>query len=177
MTVPWVDADLGAGLRFRRLTGKDAPLLVEATAAETAPALWGPSPPGPYTLTDATEALDEWSADQVSFGLLKGDRLLAAFGLMAEAEICYWTPPIHRRNGYAAIGLRFLAAWSHEQAGLEQVWLEIQPGNEASQRVAERAGFGFARRLADHCETWEAGRPTGARHDCLIFLHPAEPAA
>jgi RimJ/RimL family protein N-acetyltransferase len=172
MTVPWVDAGLGAGLRFRRLTVKDAPLLVEATAGETAPALWGPNPAGPYTLADATTALGEWSGDQVSFGLVKGDRLLAAFGLMAEAEICYWTPPIHRRNGYAVIGLRFLATWSHEQAGLEQVWLEIQPGNEPSQRVAERAGFRFDHLAAGHCPTWENGHLTGDRHDCLIYLYP-----
>jgi RimJ/RimL family protein N-acetyltransferase len=172
MTLPWVDAEAGAGLRFRRLTAKDALLLVEATGDETAPALWGPYPAGPYTLADATAALGQWSAEQVSFGLLKGDRLLAAFGLMAEAEICYWTPPIHRRHGYAVVGLRFLATWSHEHAGLEQVWLEIQPGNEPSQRVAERAGFRFGHRAADHCPTWENGVLTGSRHDCLIYLHP-----
>jgi RimJ/RimL family protein N-acetyltransferase len=171
MPIPYADAVIAPGLRFRTLTEADAPLVVEATATETAPALWGPNPPGPYTLADATTALGEWSDEQVSFGLLDGDRLLATFGLMAEAEICYWTPPPHRGNGYAVTGLRFLAAWSHERAGLDRIWLEISPGNEPSLRVAERAGFHFDQLAAGHCPTWENGRLTGDRHDCLIYLH------
>jgi hypothetical protein len=86
MTLPWVDAEAGAGLRFRRLTAKDAPLLVEATGDETAPALWGPYPAGPYTLADATAALGQWSAEQVSFGLRAGFR----FGHRAADHCPTW---------------------------------------------------------------------------------------
>jgi hypothetical protein len=48
---PLVELDLG-DLRLRTLTleDEDAALLVEATRAESARALWGPRPAGPYSL-------------------------------------------------------------------------------------------------------------------------------
>jgi len=54
-TLPVLDLDLG-DLCLRTLTFQDqdaallAALLIEATQAELAPALWGPGPPGPTRL-------------------------------------------------------------------------------------------------------------------------------
>jgi RimJ/RimL family protein N-acetyltransferase len=172
MTTPPLDAELPPGLRFRTLTADDAPLLVEATATETGRAVWGADPAGPYTLTHARDALRSWTGHQTSFALLGDGRLLAAFGLMTEpgdtAELAYWVPPPHRRHGYAALGLRFLTAWSLSTAGLRQVWLEIDPANTASQAVATRAGFRYDHRAPDHCRNPDTGSP----HDCLIYSQP-----
>ncbi|BEL03128.1 GNAT family N-acetyltransferase [Actinoplanes sichuanensis] len=172
MTVPPLDAEIASGLRLRTLTPDDASLLVEATATEPGRAVWGPYPVGPYTPAEAREALQAWTGDQTSFALLDDTRLLAAFGLMREAddiaELAYWVPPPHRRHGYATRGLRFLAEWSLSAGGLRRVWLEIEPANTASRSVADGAGFRYERRIRDHCRNPE----TGAPHDCLIYAKP-----
>jgi hypothetical protein len=96
--------DLG-DLRRRTLLPDDAPLLVEATRHEQARALWGPRPAGPYSLDDANTALQHWDparGEQVSYGVLWGERLVAAVGLMLDsphsAELAYWVRP-ERRPG------------------------------------------------------------------------------
>ncbi|WP_282766158.1 GNAT family N-acetyltransferase [Actinoplanes sandaracinus] len=180
MTSLWADAAMPGGLRWRTLSPADAPLVVEATSEETAPALWGPRPVGPYTLADAGNALREWDPDGgelASYGILRDDRLLAAFGLMCEpaqiAEVAYWVPPRHRRQGLASAGLRFLTDWALTSAGFRGLWLEIDPTNPASVGVAERAGYRFDRRIPGHCRSWADEDPAhDTRHDCLIWVNP-----
>lgn len=206
-----VDAEMPGGLRLRTLIPADAELLVEATLEETGPALWGPRPAGPYTLADARDALRDWDPDrgeQVSFGIVRDDRLLAAFGLMPDsgdilrsgsevlpsqsgpgllresgpdlvresggvAELAYWVPPPHRRQGLASAGLRLLTAWSLASAGFRSLWLEINPANPASLGVAEHAGYRFDRRIPGHCRSWTTDDPAhDTRHDCLIWVNP-----
>ncbi|HEX9342846.1 MAG TPA: GNAT family N-acetyltransferase [Actinomycetota bacterium] len=144
-----VDLDLG-GLRMRTLSvrDEDAALLAEATREETAPALWGPRPVGPYSLEAAWSALRAWDPDQarqVSFGVLDGPRLVAALGLMPDsphsssAELAYWVRPEQRRRGIAVRSVQALTLWAHTTAGLSRVWLEIDPDNLASLQVARRA--------------------------------------
>jgi hypothetical protein len=53
------DLDLGGRLRLRTLTAADARLIVEATATETTPALWGPRPSRPYSVEEARDALPD----------------------------------------------------------------------------------------------------------------------
>lgn len=173
---PTADLDLG-GLRLRTLDPRDAALLVEATRAETAPALWGPRPAGPYSPGDAATALREWDpgGDQVSFALLRGERMLAALGLMADApgsaELAYWVRPEQRGRGLAVRAVRTLTAWAYEQAGLLRAWLEIEPGNGASLGVARSAGYRFQRRLPAHCRSWVDDDPDRDEwHDCLIYV-------
>lgn len=170
--------DLVAGdLRLRTLTGQDAALVVAATAGETGPAFWGPRPVGPYTLAQARAALRDWSPErgQVSYGMLRGDRMLAVLGLMRDApdsaELAYWVRPEERGRGLATLGVRLVTGWAHRM-GLARVWLEIDPGNQASLRVAERAGYRFERRLASHCRSWTHNDPAADDwHDCLIWSH------
>lgn len=60
------------GLRLRELTVHDAPLVVEATSAETGRALWGARPAGPYAPAEAQEALAGWDLGrerQISYGV------------------------------------------------------------------------------------------------------------
>jgi RimJ/RimL family protein N-acetyltransferase len=178
---PVADISL-AELRLRTLTGADAHLLVEATAAETAPALWGPRPAGPYSLADADAALRAWApeGDQVSYGVLRGSRLVGALALMLDgpgsAELAYWVRPEERGRGVAARSVRALTAWAHEHAGRTRVWLEIEPGNEPSLGVARRAGYRFEGRLARHCRSWTTEDPRyDDWHDCLIWSHEVSP--
>ena len=154
--------------RLRRLRFDDAPLVVAATRDETAAALWGPRPAGPYRRCDAERALREWTPEQrqVSYGVIAEEQLLAAFGVMLDAdggaELCYWVPPAHRGQGLATRGLAAVTDWAH-RAGLKRLWLEIAPGNALSQRVADRAGFAY------ECIHGEATRDVH-----LIYNHTVE---
>jgi RimJ/RimL family protein N-acetyltransferase len=139
---PLVELDLG-DLRLRALTvaDDDAALLVQATRAESASALWGPRPAGPYSLEAARSALRAWDprhGRQVSFGVLDGPRLVAALGLMPDgphsAELAYWVRPEDRRRGIALRSVQALTSWAHTTAGFPRIWLEIDPAN--SRRAA-----------------------------------------
>ena len=162
---------------MRVLAAAAAALLVEATAAESAPALWGPRPAGPYTAADARAALAAWDPDaggQLSLGMLGGRRLLGAVGLMPDgpgsAELAYWVRPEERGRGIAALGVRAATSWAQSSLGISRLWLEIEPGNAASLRVAERAGYRFERRLPRHCRSWLTDDAEhDSWHDCLIW--------
>ena len=152
--------DLG-DLRLRTLLQDDAELLVEATRQEQAPALWGPRPAGPYSLDDARTALQHWDpagGKRASYGVLRTDRLVAALGLMLDspqsAELAYWVRPEQRRRGIGLRGVDALTAWAHRDGGLARLWLEIDPGNTASQELARRAGYQLEQRLPRHCRAW-----------------------
>jgi RimJ/RimL family protein N-acetyltransferase len=149
---------------LRRLTTEDAPLLVEATSEETGRALWDSHPAGPYSLDEARAALAKWSDKDQSFGVFENNRLVAAVGLMPDgdgsAELAYWVRPESRGRGLAVEAVGHLTRWAHNN-GFRHLWLEIRPDNETSQRVAERAGYTYERRIPNHCEA----------HDCLIWTH------
>jgi RimJ/RimL family protein N-acetyltransferase len=175
-----LDAELTDGdLRLRILVVADASVIVEATSTEVAPALWGPRPAGPYTLDDARAALGEWdpvSTGRASYGLFVGSRMVGALGLMPDgsstAELAYWTRPEERGRGFARRGVQALTAWAHDNVPLTRIWLEINPGNTASRRVAERAGFELEERLLRHCRTWVRDDPEmDSWHDCDIWVH------
>lgn len=176
--VPDVDLRIGE-LRIRTLGIDDASLVVAATSGESAPALWGPHPSGPYTTADAEAAVAAWSRPggaQVSFGVLEGDRMVAALGLMRDArtsgELAYWVRLADRGRGIARRAVAALTGWAHDSAGVDRIWLEIDPANRASLRVAERAGYRFERTLPAHCRSWTDERPDrDAWHDCQIWAH------
>src|SRR4029453_1297177 len=175
-------ADLG-DLRLRTLTGPDAALLVEATQAQSGRALWGPHPAGPYSLEDARAALQAWDPrrhGQVSFGALQGEWLVAALGLMPSgphsAELAYWVRPEQRRRGIALRTILTLTTWAHTTAGLTRLWLEINPDNTPSLRLAQRAGYRLEQRLPHHCRAWVSDDPEhDTWHDCLIWVHTHNP--
>jgi RimJ/RimL family protein N-acetyltransferase len=175
-----VELDLG-DLRLCTLTlqDEDAALLVEATQAESAPALWGSRPAGPYSLAAARSALQAWDPHQgrqVSFGVLDGPRLVAALGLMLDgpnsAELAYWVRPEDRRRGIAVRSVQALTSWAHTTAGFSRIWLEIDPANTPSLQVARRAGYRLDQRLPGHCRAWRSDDPEqDTWHDCLIWIH------
>jgi [ribosomal protein S5]-alanine N-acetyltransferase len=177
---PLVELDLG-DLRLRTLTlaDEDAALLVEATRAASASALWGPHPAGPYSLEAAGSALQDWDPHhgrKVSFGVLDGPRLVAALGLMPDgphsAELAYWVRPEDRRRGIALRSVQALTSWAHTTAGFSRIWLEIDPANTPSLRLAARAGYRLEQRLPRHCRAWRSDDPEqDSWHDCLIWIH------
>jgi RimJ/RimL family protein N-acetyltransferase len=58
-----------------------------------------------------------------------------------QAMIGYCMLPTWRGRGYPTRAARLLAAWAFEHAGLARLVAGTHPGNAASQRVLERAGF------------------------------------
>jgi RimJ/RimL family protein N-acetyltransferase len=177
------DLDLGDGLRLRSLaaTDADAAMLAEATGEEPGRSLWGAYPAGPYSLRDAQAALANWdptAGGQFSLGILRGGRLLGAVGLMPDSpgsiELAYWVRPAERRRGLASRAVLAATPWAHRELSAARIWLEIEPGNEPSLRLARRAGYRFEQRIPRHCRDWavqDAERDSW--HDCLIWVHTA----
>jgi RimJ/RimL family protein N-acetyltransferase len=102
------------------------------------------------------------------------DRVLGALGLSnfdwidLKSEIGYWMVAESRRQGIGARATRLLAVWALTKLGLERVELLANPRNEASLRLAERAGFtreGTLRRYR---------RRHGVREDLVMFSMLAE---
>ena len=174
-----VDLDLGDDLRLRSLAPGDAALLIEATSAEEAPSLWGANPAGPYSLAAAQAALAAWdpaAGGQFSLGILRGQRLVGAVGLMPDnpgsIELAYWVRPEERGKGVASRAVAAATLWAHRELAVSRIWLEIEPGNEPSLRLAQRVGYRFERRISQHCRDWaceDAARDSW--HDCLIWVH------
>jgi RimJ/RimL family protein N-acetyltransferase len=68
-------------------------------------------------------------------------------------SVGYWIDPSHRNRGLATEALKALSRWAFfAHPGLARLSLYTLPGNEPSQKVAERAGFqweGLLRRWAE----------------------------
>jgi RimJ/RimL family protein N-acetyltransferase len=78
----------------------------------------------------------------------RGDgRLLGATGMRAfdwlrgTGEIGYWISPGERGRGIAPRAVRLLSGWALENLPLERLFLPLDHRNDASRRVAEKAGF------------------------------------
>jgi RimJ/RimL family protein N-acetyltransferase len=177
-----LDLDIGRGLRIRALAIEDATMLVEATSRESAPALWGPRPAGPYSPQDAQAALSAWdpaAGGQFSVAILRDRQLFGAVGLMPDPagsfELAYWIRPEQRGRGIASQAVAATTLWAYRSFAAPRIWLEINPDNEPSLRVAQRAGYQFEQRLPQHCRDWlseDAEQDTW--HDCLIWAHVAD---
>jgi RimJ/RimL family protein N-acetyltransferase len=130
-------------------------------------------------LDDASTALQRWDptrGEQASYGVLQGERLVAALGLMLDsphsAELAYWVRPEQRRRGIGLRSVGALTAWAYRGSGLAWLWLEIEPGNIASLELPRRAGYQLEQRLPRHCRASLADDPDRDQwHDCLIFAH------
>ena len=97
------------------------------------------------------------------------DRVLGALGMSnfdwsdLKAEIGYWMAPEARRRGIGARGARLLAEWGLRTLQLDRIELLAHPENEASQRLAERAGFTREGTLRKY------RRRHGVREDLVMF--------
>ncbi len=80
-----------------------------------------------------------------------------------RAAVGYWLAPPHRGCGIATRATRLMARWGFSVLGLERIELTCGPDNEASQRVAERAGFVREGVLRSHIAF------KGGRRDSVVF--------
>jgi [ribosomal protein S5]-alanine N-acetyltransferase len=101
--------------------------------------------PFPYTEEDAWEFLR--STTETAFAVINkrtGD-LLGGIGLRLPAdgigEVGYWVRREARGRGVATRALLLISRWALEDQKLVRVQLTAEPGNVASQRVAEKAGY------------------------------------
>ena len=71
--------------------------------------------------------------------------LLGAIGLRLPADqvgdIGYWLAPHARGRGVVTRAVRLLCRWAFDRFSLARIQIHTLPGNTASERVAERAGF------------------------------------
>jgi RimJ/RimL family protein N-acetyltransferase len=58
-----------------------------------------------------------------------------------EGEIGYVVAPSARGRGVARRSVELLTRWGFEALGLQRIELRIDPANEASLRIAQRAGY------------------------------------
>ncbi|WP_460063713.1 GNAT family N-acetyltransferase [Streptomyces sp. YKOK-I1] len=73
------------------------------------------------------------------------------------AEVAYWTAPEARGNGTAARATAALARWALDETGFHRLELSHATANEASCRVATKAGFaleGTRRSAVLHRDGW-----------------------
>ena len=152
----------------------DADALVEACQDPDIPR-WT-AVPSPYGDRDAYAYLARAEVDRLAgreLGLAMAEEpsgeLLGSCGLARfdwhdrKAEIGYWVAAGARRRSVGSRATRLLARWGIEQLGLERIELLANPANEASQRLAERAGFTREGLLRSY------RRRKGEREDLIMF--------
>jgi RimJ/RimL family protein N-acetyltransferase len=133
---------------LRRFREDDVPALTEACQDPEIPR-WT-NVPSPYTEEDARVFIhDTLRGDREEMSLAiadaRTDELLGAIGLRLRApglaEIGYWLAAPARGRGAATRAARLICQWAFAEMPLARMQLHTLPGNEASERVAERAGF------------------------------------
>jgi RimJ/RimL family protein N-acetyltransferase len=126
---------------LRRLAARDVPAIVAACQDPEIPR-WT-SVPSPYTEDDARAFLRR--AAGVSAILAAGDEeFLGTIGwwwVADNVQFGYWVKREARGRGVATRALRLLSEWAFAELGACRLQLFAEPGNVASQRVAEKAGF------------------------------------
>jgi RimJ/RimL family protein N-acetyltransferase len=153
---------------------------VFAACQDPAISHWIPWVPRPYTRDDAESFLRsclEHGDERHPFaiGAAGTGELLGAIDMHLNAHgyrghVGYWVAQPARGRGVATRALRLLAGWSLEDLELQRLELITDPGNIASQRVAEKVGFVREGVLRSHLR-----HPDGRVRDSVMFsLLPGE---
>jgi RimJ/RimL family protein N-acetyltransferase len=80
------------------------------------------------------------------------------------AEVSYFLRASARGRGLATRAVRLVSRWAFDELGIERIELRAHPENEASRRVAERAGF-----TREGIERASRAWPDGTRFDSILF--------
>jgi RimJ/RimL family protein N-acetyltransferase len=80
----------------------------------------------------------------------------------AVGEVGFLVAPQARGRGYAVAALRALSRWGFAELGLRRIQWRAEVGNDASRRVAEKAGFTVEGLLRQALES------DGRRFDCWV---------
>lgn len=103
--------------------------------------------------TDAQWAVVRADSDEL-LGRASLRSILLAVG---QAECAYWTVPAVRGSGVAPRAVSALARWAFEEIGFHRLELNHSVANQASCRVALKAGFaaeGIKRSAHLHADGW-----------------------
>jgi|SRR5918996_1647277 RimJ/RimL family protein N-acetyltransferase len=168
----------GDGIVLRPWRPDDAPA-VEAACSDPESSRWLPLLPVPYTRGDAEAYIRtclEAGEERRPFAIADAatDELLGAIDMNVNrwrtGHVGYWVVPQARGRGVCTRALRLLSEWALTELGLGRVELMTDPGNVASQRVAEKAGFLREAVLRSVLEYRD-----GTRADAIMFsLLPGE---
>ena len=130
-------------VRLRPFAEGDVPAIAAACQDPEIPR-WT-AVPSPYTEADARQWLE--SDEEESFAVVDkaSDELLGSIGVRyldgGIGEVGYWVKREARGRGVATRALGLIARWALVDKGLGRFQLRADVANEASQRVAEKAGF------------------------------------
>ncbi len=152
---------------LRRFTLDDVPDVTKACRDPEIPR-WTAGIPAPHEEHNAREWIGLhdrfWDEDghatfafcDASSGELLGSMTLGAVDFTTRSAAAgYWAAPWARNRGATARALALVCRWGFEVLGLEVVELMTLPGNVASEKVAQKAGFVLVGMIDDY-------RPTGA---------------
>jgi RimJ/RimL family protein N-acetyltransferase len=70
----------------------------------------------------------------------------------------YWVAAWGRNRGVATSALSLITAWGFNTLGLDRITLATMIGNVASERVAQKAGFGFVGESSEYRAHWHPER-------------------
>lgn len=116
----------------------------------------------------AARAWEEGAWAVFRLTLLPQDEVVGGANLLFHdrdiAEASYFVRRSARGHGLATRAVRLLAGWAFTELGIERLELRIHPDNEASLRVAERAGF-----TREGVERASGRWPDGSRFDLVVF--------
>jgi len=132
------------GVVLRELTEADAEVYHEAyDHSRSDIALFDTKADTKHTDVDVTrETLI--GDDKLRLGIWSGDTFAGSINLRSdgdEAEIGYWLDSRYTGNGYATLATKALTTYAREHRGYSRIFAEVVEGNEASNRVLERAGY------------------------------------
>ena len=123
--------------------------------------------PTPYGAGDALEYITNVGTTRAIVDAQSGE-LLGSIGWrivdQENVQVGYWVGPGFRRRGIATRALRLLSHWALDELGTGRVQLLTEPDNDASQRVAEKAGFGREGLLRRYVRLRD-----GTRRDGIMF--------
>jgi RimJ/RimL family protein N-acetyltransferase len=128
-------------IALRPLAEEDVPALVAACQDPEIPR-WT-SVPTPYTEEDAREFLRRAEGVSAILDAATSD-FLGTIGwrwVDGNVQFGYWVKREARGRGVATRALRLLSRWAVAELGAARLQLLTEPENDASQRVAEKAGF------------------------------------
>lgn len=165
----------GGGILLRQLRDDDLGWVTDA-CADRELSQYVTSIPHPYTMADARIFAEQvargWaSGTSAAFVIASADdgtglgMITLSFepGDPGMAEVGYWLRREARGRGAATRAVRLIAAWAFGELGIGRLSLTAMPQNEASQRVARRAGF----TLEGLLRAWLPS--AGGRRDSLMF--------
>lgn len=150
---------------LRPFTEKDVPAIVAACQDPEIPR-WT-SVPSPYTEEHARAWLE--STEEETFAIVdqSSDEVLGSIGVRyfdaGIGEVGYWVKREARGRGIATRALELITHWALVDKGLGRFQLRADVANEASQRVAEKAGFVREGVLRSSLEL------KGERHDVVMY--------